>query len=155
MWYDFAMQTVLDIPDTQYDRLTAKAEHEGTPVLEIVLRGIDKELDRDELPRKVNRLTQPILKSYAPGSIRLTNEQIYDSPEQPKPASEPAPEPRKRFKLPLIPSTRTDKLFLTNEMIDDLLASDLLPAGFDPCNLRGAAPPSTEPTSEINGEEGG
>jgi hypothetical protein len=78
MWYDFAMQTLLDIPDKKFSRLTAKAEHEGTSVLEIVLRGIDRELAGEDVPRKVKRLTQPILKSYAPGSIRLNNEQIYD-----------------------------------------------------------------------------
>ena len=72
------MQTVLDIPDTKFSRLAAKAEYEGTSVTEIVLRGIDKELANDEVPRKVMRLTEPILKSYAPGSIRLNNEQIYD-----------------------------------------------------------------------------
>ena len=72
------MQTVLDIPDTKYSRLTAKAEHEGLSVLEIVLRGIDKELDGKDASQKGTRLTEPILKSYAPGSIRLNNEQIYD-----------------------------------------------------------------------------
>jgi hypothetical protein len=41
------------------------------------LRSIEKELD-GEIPRKVSRLSEPILKSYAPGSIRLNNEQIYD-----------------------------------------------------------------------------
>jgi hypothetical protein len=72
------MQTVLDIPDAKFDRLTAKAEQEGTSVVEIVMRGIDRELGSIDAPRKGKRLTEPILKSYAPGSIRLTNEQIYD-----------------------------------------------------------------------------
>jgi len=72
------MRTTLDIPDIQYGLLTAKAEREGASVVDIVLRGIDKELDGEEVPRMMKRLTQPILKSYAPGSIRLNNEQIYD-----------------------------------------------------------------------------
>jgi hypothetical protein len=71
------MRTTLDIPDTKYSRLKTKAAHERTSIRQIVLRCIDKELD-GEVPRKINRLTQPILKSYAPGSIRLNNEQIYD-----------------------------------------------------------------------------
>lgn len=71
------MRTTLDIPDTKYSRLKTKAVQERTSIRQIVMRGIDKELD-GEVPRKVNRLTQPILKSYAPGSIRLSNEQIYD-----------------------------------------------------------------------------
>jgi hypothetical protein len=61
----------------QRAELKTKAAHEKTSIRQIVLRCIDKELD-GELPRKVNRLTQPILKSYAPGSIRLNNEKIYD-----------------------------------------------------------------------------
>lgn len=72
------MQTVLEIPDAKYSLLAAKAEQEGASVAEIVLRSIDKELNVDHEPRKVPRLTEPILKSYAPGSIRLNNEQIYD-----------------------------------------------------------------------------
>jgi hypothetical protein len=71
------MRTTLDIPDTKYRRLKTKAAHEGTSVRKIVLRSIEKELD-GEIPRKVSRLSEPILKSYAPGSIRLNNEQIYD-----------------------------------------------------------------------------
>jgi hypothetical protein len=72
------MRTIVDIPDTQYGRLTAIAEREGASVVEIVLRGIDKELEGEKAPPEMKRLTQPILESYAPGSIRLDNEQIYD-----------------------------------------------------------------------------
>jgi hypothetical protein len=71
------MRTTLDIPDTKYSRLKTKAAHERTSIRQIILPCIDKELG-GEVPRKINRLTQPILKSYAPGSIRLNNEQIYD-----------------------------------------------------------------------------
>lgn len=71
------MRTTVDIPDTKYRRLKTKAAREGTSVRQIVLRGIDKELDADA-PKKVKRLSFPILKSYAPGSLRLNNEQIYD-----------------------------------------------------------------------------
>jgi len=72
------MRTTVDIPDLQFGLLTAKAEREGSSVVEIVLRGIDNELAGEDPPRKMRRLTQPILKSYAPGSVRLDNEQIYD-----------------------------------------------------------------------------
>ncbi len=80
----------------------------------------DKELDV-ELPRKVNRLTQPILKSYAPGSIRLNNEPI-DHLEEPEKMKESSPEPRKRFEVPVIRSSRPGTLELTNEQIDELTA---------------------------------
>jgi len=72
------MQTVLDIPDSQYLRLAARAEREGMSVAEVVLRGIEKELVCASEAERTNRLSAPILKSYAPDSIRLNNEQIYD-----------------------------------------------------------------------------
>jgi len=71
------MRTTLDIPDPKYRRLKTKAAQEGVSVRQIVLRSIDKELGGED-PKKAKRLTQPILKSFAPGSIRLDNEQIYD-----------------------------------------------------------------------------
>jgi hypothetical protein len=71
------MRTTLDIPDTKYRRLKTKAAREGTSVRQIVLRSIDKELESGAA-KKVKRLAQPVLKSHAPGSIRLNNEQIYD-----------------------------------------------------------------------------
>jgi len=71
------MRLTLDIPEETHARLKARAKEEGTIMRQIVLRCIGKELD-GEVHRKVDRLTQPILKSYAPGSIRLNNEQIYD-----------------------------------------------------------------------------
>ena len=79
LWYDSSMQTVLDIPDTKFSRLTAKAEHEGTSVTEIVLRGIDREIENEsETPRPVKRLKHPILPSTRTDKLVINNEQIYD-----------------------------------------------------------------------------
>jgi hypothetical protein len=41
------------------------------------LRGILREIEQP-VPKSTRRLAEPILKSYAPGSIRIDNEQIYD-----------------------------------------------------------------------------
>jgi hypothetical protein len=71
------MRTTLDIPDDVYRRLKVKAAMEGETVRKIALRGILREIDGPAAP-PVRRLTQPILKSYAPGSIRIDNKQIYD-----------------------------------------------------------------------------
>jgi hypothetical protein len=71
------MRTTIDIPDDIYRKLKVKAATEGQTVRQIALRGIQRELD-DSAARPVRRLTAPILKSYAPGSIRIDNEQIYD-----------------------------------------------------------------------------
>lgn len=71
------MRTTLDIPDEAYRQLKIKAAMEGATLRMIALRGIYREI---EVPaaKPAQRLSKPILKSYAPGSIRIDNEQIYD-----------------------------------------------------------------------------
>lgn len=71
------MRTTLDIPDEVYRRLKVKAALEGETVRKIALRGILREIE-GSAAKPVRRLTEPILKSYAPGSIRIDNERIYD-----------------------------------------------------------------------------
>ena len=71
------MRTTIDIPDEIYRRLKVKAAIEGQTVREIALRGIQREIE-EPAAKPVRRLAEPILKSYAPGSIRVDNEQIYD-----------------------------------------------------------------------------
>jgi hypothetical protein len=71
------MRTTLDIPDEVYRRLKVKAAVEGETIREIALRGILKEI-APPAAKPVPRLSEPILKSYSPGSIRIDNEQIYD-----------------------------------------------------------------------------
>jgi hypothetical protein len=73
------MQTVLDIPDNKFSRLAAKAEQEGMSVVEIVLRGIDKELESEPEPLKpVKRLKHPVIPSTRTDKLVISNEQIYD-----------------------------------------------------------------------------
>jgi len=71
------MRTTIDIPDETYRDLKIKAAREAVPVRQIVLRGIQREIEQPAA-KPVRRLTEPILKSYAPGSIRIDNEQIFD-----------------------------------------------------------------------------
>jgi hypothetical protein len=70
------MRTTLDIPDDAYRRLKIKAAMEGKTIRKIALRGIFREIDEPDSP--LPRLSEPILKSYAPGSIDIDNERIYD-----------------------------------------------------------------------------
>ena len=71
------VRTTLDIPDVAYRRLKIKAAMEGKTIRKIALRGILREIDeRDTTP--LPRLSEPILKSYAPGSIDIDDERIYD-----------------------------------------------------------------------------
>ncbi len=71
------MRTTIDIPDETYRKLKVKAALEGESVRQIVLRGILREIQQTAA-KPVPRLKEPILKSYAPGSIQIDNEQIYD-----------------------------------------------------------------------------
>ncbi|MGA2050866.1 MAG: hypothetical protein ABSG96_24480 [Terracidiphilus sp.] len=71
------MRTTLDIPDEVYRRLKIKAAVEGEAIRKIALRGILREID-EQAPSPLPRLSEPILKSYAPGSIDIDNERIYD-----------------------------------------------------------------------------
>ena len=71
------MRTTIDIPDETYRDLKIKAAREAVPVRQIVLRGILREIEQPSV-RQIRKLTEPILKSYAPGSIRIDNEQIFD-----------------------------------------------------------------------------
>ena len=71
------MRTTIDIPDELYRRLKVKAAVDGETVREIALRGIQREIG-EQAVKPVRRLSEPVLKSYAAGSIRIDNEQIYD-----------------------------------------------------------------------------
>lgn len=71
------MRTTIDIPDDAYRRLKIKAATEGQTIRRIALRGILREVDeQDAAP--LPRLSEPVLKSHAPGSIDIDNERIYD-----------------------------------------------------------------------------
>jgi hypothetical protein len=69
------MRTAVDIPDEIYRDLKIKASQEGPPVRQIVLRGIQRELEGiGEKP--VRKLQLPLIRSSSPGTLCLTNEQI-------------------------------------------------------------------------------
>jgi plasmid stability protein len=69
------MRTTMDIPDETYRDLKIKAAREGRPVRQIVLRGIQRELDGAE-DRPIRKLQLPLIRSTRPGTLELTNEQI-------------------------------------------------------------------------------
>ncbi len=71
------MRTTLDIPDDVYRRLKIKAAVRGETLRQVALRGLLREID-EQVPSPLPRLSEPILKSYAPGSIDIDNERIYD-----------------------------------------------------------------------------
>ena len=71
------MRTTVDIPDETYRLLKSKAVSQGVSIKALVLRGVESVLIQEE-PRKVRRLTLPIVPGGVPGSLKLDNEKIYD-----------------------------------------------------------------------------
>jgi len=69
------MRTTIDIPDDTYRNLKIKAAHEGVPVRQIVLRGIQWELEGAK-QRPVRKLQLPLIRSSRPDTLELTNEQV-------------------------------------------------------------------------------
>jgi hypothetical protein len=71
------MRTTIDIPDETYRALKVKAAQEGNPVRKIVLRAVERELAAKE-EKPARKFEIPIIPSSRPGTLDLTNEQIYD-----------------------------------------------------------------------------
>jgi len=70
------MRTTVDIPDPTYRKLKSRAAAQGLSVKDLILHGVEKELQPDSRPRKQIRL--PIVRAKKPGTLQLTNEQIYE-----------------------------------------------------------------------------
>lgn len=71
------MRISIVIPDSLYSELKVRAALQGVTIREIALRGIQRELEETAAKPKP-RLSAPILKSHAPGSIQIDNEKIYE-----------------------------------------------------------------------------
>lgn len=71
------MRTTVDIPDETYRELKIKAAQEGTPVRQIVLRGIEREL-REAEKRPVRKLQLPLIRSTRKDKLIIDNEKIYE-----------------------------------------------------------------------------
>ena len=70
------MRTTVDIPDPTYRKLKSKAAEQGCSVKELILRGVEKDLQAGT--RKKGRIRLLIVRSKEPGALRLTSEQIYE-----------------------------------------------------------------------------
>lgn len=69
------MRTTVDIPDAVYRRLKTSAAEQGCSVKELILRGVESQLEPGQRRR---RIPLPIVRSKPPGTLHLTNEQIYE-----------------------------------------------------------------------------
>lgn len=70
------MRTTVDIPDPLYRKLKAKAAENGCSVKELILRGAEHELA--PVRHKRRRIIHPIVPSKQPGTLNITNEEIYE-----------------------------------------------------------------------------
>jgi hypothetical protein len=71
------MRTTIEISDETYQALEMKASQRGETVLQIVQRGIQRELESPVTPA-IRKLKLPLIHSSRPGTLDLTNEQIDD-----------------------------------------------------------------------------
>jgi hypothetical protein len=71
------MRTTVDIPDPLYRQLKSRAAREGCSVKDLILRGVEGEL---QLPRKAGRkrIVLPLITSKKPGSLDLDNAKIFE-----------------------------------------------------------------------------
>ena len=71
------MRTTVDIPDSLYRRLKSKAANEGSSVKELILRGVETQLDQSRTKRG-HRIIPPIIKSKRPGTLKIDNAKIFE-----------------------------------------------------------------------------
>lgn len=66
----------MDIPDPTYRELKAKAAQRGCSVKDLILQSVQHELR--PRPRRKGRVKLPLVHSKEPGTLHLTNDQIYE-----------------------------------------------------------------------------
>jgi len=71
------MRTTVDIPDALYRDLKSKAAEEGRSVKQLILRGVEVELQlRSRRPGRPVKL--PLVRSKQPGKMALDNAKIFE-----------------------------------------------------------------------------
>jgi len=73
------MRTTIDIPDETFRRLKVKAAQEGVAYRQIVLRGIDHELEPAGPKPKIRKLKLPLIPAKGDSVIHPTEEQLIDA----------------------------------------------------------------------------
>ena len=71
------MRTTVDIPDPLYRELKRRAATEGRSLRELILRGVEAELQSNRRKRG-RRVSLPIIRSKRPGPLRLDNAKMYE-----------------------------------------------------------------------------
>jgi hypothetical protein len=71
------MRTTVDIPDPLYRQLKSRAAHEGCSVKQLILRGVEEELQVTVKSRR-KRISLPLIKSKKPGTLEIDNAKIFE-----------------------------------------------------------------------------
>ena len=72
------MRTTVDIPDPTYRQLKARAALCGCSVKELILRGVEVELNAEKSRKRQGKVTLPLIKAKRPGWLRLSNKSINE-----------------------------------------------------------------------------
>jgi hypothetical protein len=72
-----SMRTTVDIPDTLYRGLKSKAAEEGRSVKELILRGVEAEMQLKAKPHR-RPVSLPLIRSKQPGTVALDNAKIFE-----------------------------------------------------------------------------
>ena len=73
------MRTTIDIPDQLYKKVKARAALQGRTVREIVLKGVEKEMqDTPVRKKKTKRVQLPLIHGKGTQKIDLTNAKIEE-----------------------------------------------------------------------------
>ncbi len=71
------MRTTVDIPDPLYRKLKSRAARERRSVKDLILRGVEDELEPRRMKAK-RRISLPLIRSKRPGTVRLDNAKIFE-----------------------------------------------------------------------------
>jgi hypothetical protein len=71
------MRTTVDIPDPLYRQLKSRAAREGCSVKQLILRGVEGELQAARKP-SVKRISLPLIRSKKPGTLEIDNAKIFE-----------------------------------------------------------------------------
>ncbi len=71
------MRTTIDIPDPIYRQLKSRAALRGCSVKELILHGVEAELNGGE-KKAGGRITLPLVPSKRPGWLKLSNKTINE-----------------------------------------------------------------------------
>lgn len=72
------MRTTVDIPDSLYRRLKSRAALRGCSVKQLIVRGVEAELNAQSVQGPRGRTTLPLIRSKRPGWLKVSNKAINE-----------------------------------------------------------------------------